>query len=81
LDADDTQGLVLHPVQADLKRSDLTIQPVLALNIGRPAVKKVSDLEFLQATNSLEPAPVNNEHASRTAKLMWAENTHTRLKP
>src|SRR5690606_24515126 len=52
MDADDAQGLVLDTVEAHLECSDLAIQPVLALDIRRPAVKKVSDLEFLQATGT-----------------------------
>ena len=46
LDADDAQRLVLESVQTDFQGGDLAVQAVLALDIGRPAIKKSSDGQF-----------------------------------
>ena len=52
LNADDTKRLVFYAIEADVQSSDFTIEPMLALVIARPAVKEVSDVEFLLATGS-----------------------------
>jgi len=43
LNAHDTEGLVLHSVQAHFRRHDLAVEPMLALRIRRATVKKSSD--------------------------------------